>query len=80
MLEKIKAAWRDPWTVAWAGAKLVAGAAIVAFNGAVDLLGDPNVQIGVKAFIPEEKWGLFLMAVAIVTYVSAAHRKKGSAS
>lgn len=81
MLEKLKAAWQRSWTVGLAAAKLAVGAAIVLVDKAADLLVDPNVQGGLHTLIPDAKWGLFLMAVAVVTYISAEHRGgKGAAS
>ncbi len=74
MRAQLKAAWRNSWTASWAFAKLAAGAAFVVIDGAAALLGDANVQGAVKQYVPDAKWGLVLIGIALVTYVSAAHR------
>lgn len=79
MLAKLKAAWERSWTIGWAGAKALAGLAVIALDGAADLLADTNVQGALHQYVPDAKWGLVLIGIAAVTYISAQHRGKADA-
>lgn len=75
MWERLKGLWRKSWTIQLALTKAATGAVLIAVDEAIPFLGDANVQGYIHQYVPDAKWGLVLLGISLLTYVSAEHHK-----